>query len=341
MAFLEATRLQVTRLYDKFDFDLVLIPLEYQFLAESGTFDRARLVQAGAFDGVAETFSLNIGNGNWVEGTSERASSLLLIGLDPNGDFLRDPELRAGLALLRNDRSVLIDAFSSPGYGLLDTGTQASIADEPVDIAGHFQLGLFFYAEGSAIVRNVDFARHMPRGAREISLGFIRLAEGADATEMKESLVRALPDDVRVLKHNELIEREQAFFLATKPVGIALEISMWIAFLAGAVILFQVLSTEINNRTKEFAVLKAMGFNAGFVYGVGMLEAGLMAVAAFVPALIAGWLILVSVERATHLPTALTLDLALRVLAIAFAMTLVSAGLALRRLDRADPANLY
>ena len=341
MAFLDATRIQVTRLYDKFDFDLVLVPLEYQFLAESGTFDRARLIQASAFTGVAETFAVNIGNGNWVEQTTERASSLLLIGLDPGGNFLRDSDLDAQLELLSNERSVLVDACSSSGYGPLAAGTEASIADQPVDIAGHFQLGLFFYAEGSAIVRNVDFGRLMPRGERDVSLGFIRLTEGVDPVAMKNELIRALPDDVRVLSNADLIAQEQAFFLATKPIGIALEISMWIAFLAGAVILLQVLSAEITNRTKEFAVLKAMGFNTEFVFGIGIVEAGLMALAAFVPAVIAGWLLLLAVERATHLPTALTLDLMLRVLAIVFAMTLVSAGFALRRLVRADPASLY
>jgi putative ABC transport system permease protein len=340
-AFLDAARIQITRLYDYFDFELVLIPQTYQFLVEGGTFDRSRLAQARAIDGVGETFSLNIASTGWIEPTTERRSTLLLIGLDEPGRFLRDAGLRNELDLLNNSRSVLVDDFSDPDFGPLNTGATATIAGQLMDIAGHFQLGLFFYTDGSAIVRNTEFPRLVRRAPQEVSLGLIRATNGADAAMVKERLARALPSDVRVLTRDELFEHERGFFLSTKPIGIVLDISMWIAFLAGAVILLQVLSTEIVNRMTEFAVLKTMGFSTGFVFGIGFLEVALMAAGAFLPALAAGSFILGMVEQRTHLPTEITLHLTLRVLVIVLLMALLSATIALRRLPRADPVELY
>jgi putative ABC transport system permease protein len=341
MAVLDAVRTQVTRLYDDFDFDVALVPANYQFLYSSGTFDRVRFTQARAVDGVAATFSLNIRATDWTDATNQRNSSLLLIGLDDDLGFIRDTDIRNGLARLPNSRSILVDDYSSSDYGALSTGTTAVVNDQTIEIAGHFKLGLFFYADGGAIVRNTDFANLARRDARQTSIGLIRLAPGADKTAVLAELSRVLPADVHVLTRDALIAQERAFFISTKPVGIMLTISMWIAFIAGSVILLQVISADVINRIREFATMKAMGFSPLYVFGVGAFEAAMLAFGAFVPALLVSTLILFWIERATHLPTAVTPLLALTVMAIALPMCLLSAAVALRRIARAAPAELY
>jgi putative ABC transport system permease protein len=341
IAFLHAARTQVTRLYDDFDFDLAVIPQSYEFLFQSGTFDRSRLMQARALDGVADTYRINIGSASWIENDTGRRSSLLLIGLDDGDDFVRDPMLREALPALGNGHSVLADDFSGSDYGPLKTGTRVQIANQPMDIVGHFRLGLFFYTDGSAIVRNTDFSRLERRAPDAVSIGLVRVAPGADIADVKSRLAGALGEDVRILTRDELFRQEQDFFLSTKPVGIMLAINMWIAFIVGAVILWQVLSTEIANRITEFATMKAMGFAQSFVFGVGVIESVLMALAAFVPAFFAAALILLLVDVLTHFPTAISPALILEVLGIVLLMALVSAAIAVRRIAHADPAELY
>jgi putative ABC transport system permease protein len=340
-AFLDAARNKVTLLYDFFEFDLAVVPETYQFLYSAGTFDRIRLIQARGAGGIDGTFNLNVRTTRWTDQQTGRRSSLLLIGIDDSERFLRDQQLREGATGLRDSRSVLIDTFSHPDYGSTALGTTGTIAGQEVVIAGRFELGLFFYAEGSAIVRNVDFARLSGQNARETSVGLIRLTDRADAAAAKSQLAAMLPRDVRVYSRSELIAQERDFFLTTRPLGIMLRIGMIIAFLVGTVILLQVLSAEIITRTKEFATLKAMGFGPAFVYGVGLLEAALLAIGAFIPAIIAGAGILWSVWRTTHLATTLTWWLSGLVLAIALAMSLLAALTSLRPVQRADPAALY
>jgi putative ABC transport system permease protein len=340
MAVLDAARTQVTRLYGDFDFDLALIPSNYQFLYASGTFDRVRFTQARAVDGVAATFSLNVRASDWSE-ANERRSTLMLIGLDDDFTFVRDPEIRSGLKQLTTGRSVLVDEYSSSDFGALTTGTAAAISGQTVEIAGQFKLGLFFYADGSAIVRNSDFATLARRDARQTSVGLIKLEAGANHVAVLDNLARVLPADVRVLTRDAFIGQEQAFFISTKPIGIMLTISMWIAFIAGSVILLQVISADVINRIKEFATMKAMGFSPAYVFGVGAFEAAMLALGAFVPAIAASAAVLFVIERTTHLPTAVTPVLALSVMAIALPMCLLSAVVALRRIARAAPAELY
>lgn len=341
IAFLHGVRVEATRLYDDFDFDLAVVPVTYQFLYSGGAFDRVRLTQAQADTDVTQAFGLNIGVSRWVDEASLLRSSILLIGIDQPGDFVADRDIRNGYDALNGSRALLVDAWSSSGYGPLKLGREARISDQPVEIAGFFRLGLFFYAEGSAILRNPDFARLTGHDAGLVSVGLLKLRPGADADAAAARLAKSLPADVRVLTHGQLIAQERSFFTSTKPIGVLLRVSMVIAFLVGATILFQVLSAEIIQRAKEFAVLKAMGFRSEFVFGVGLAEIVLLALAAFVPAFVLAAIILWLIEFATKLPMGLTFSISIETLLIVLGMGIASGVSVIGRIARADPAELF
>jgi putative ABC transport system permease protein len=340
IAFLQGARFEVTRLYQDFRFDLALVPRSYEFLMSNGTLDRVRLSEAAALGPVAATYGLNVTPSYWLDKATQRRSSALLIGVDPAREFVADPDIRAGLEDLTSNGTVLVDDYANADFGNIAVGTDANLADRPVTVKGHYHLGLFLYADGSVIVRNSDFAQFARRDPGVISVGLVRLKPGSDPQAAKAELVKALPDDVRVLTHDELIAAEQGFFISTKPIGIMLWISMAIAFLVGAVILFQVLSTEMIARKKEFATFKAMGFSTGFVFGVGLLEAAVLSLGAFLPGLLSGAAILWVVQAMTHLPAGLTVSLVLEVLASVLGMSALAVIAVMRRIWRADPAEL-
>ena len=340
LAFLQGARFEVTRLYQDFDFDLAMVPRTHQFLMSDGTLGRVRLSEAAAIAPIADTYGINISPGYWLDKATERRSTALLIGIDPNADFVSDPDIKAGLPLLNMVGTVLVDDYSSPDFGDIAPGTEATVSERSVTVKGRYHLGLFFYADGSVIVRNSDFPVFAKRDPGEISIGLMRLKPGSDARAVRSDLAKALPDDVRVLTRDQLIADEQGFFITTKPIGIMLWISMAIAFLVGAVILFQVLSTEMIARRKEFATFKAMGFHTGFIFGVGLLQAGFLSLGAFLPGLVAGAAILWVVETTTHLPANITSALVFDVLLSVLAMSGLAVYSVLRRIARADPAEL-
>jgi putative ABC transport system permease protein len=340
LALVQAVRKEVTLLYRAFDFDLVLVPVTYEYMFSSGVFDRLRLAQTRAIDGVADSFGLVVDGGAWT-GQDLRRSPILVIGVDDKPQFIADSQIRDGIAGLKTGSEVLVDRFSSTSLGPLVPGTAAKMDDRPVTIAGQFSLGMFFYASGAAIIRNVNLPQLTGDSGDEISFGLIATSRGADPEAVRLKLVQALPPDVRILSRRELLDSEQRFFLSTKPLGIMVEVGMMVAFLAGTVMLWQVLSAEIMRRLSEFATLGAMGYSAPFVWGVGFCESFLLGLAAFLPAAVIGAIILEGLELTTHLPAQPDLGLWLELLGIVLLMCALCGISVAHRIARAQPASLF
>jgi len=338
---LEASRTKVTALFDDFDYDMVVVPDTYQFLLSFDTVDRIVLDIARATGDVSDTFGLNVDVVHWMQLPSKQMTYNFLIGLDNPGSFVRDRDIRAGWDSLRSPHSILADRYSQNSVGPVSIGTDAQIGDERVTVTGQFKLGLFFYAEGGTIVRNTNFPRLSGRDPRMISIALLKLKPGISADKAKADLIRALPSHTLVMTRDELLKEERAYFLSTKPIGVMIYISMLIACLVGGAIIVQVLSTEVSNRMNEYAVLKAMGSGPVFVYGIGMVQAGLLGLGGLVPAALLGALVLELIEYRTHLGTSLSLGLGVTMLAITLALASTAGAAVVRRVQQADPAELF
>jgi putative ABC transport system permease protein len=338
---LDAAKAKVTMLYNDFNFDLAAVPDTYQFLLNFETIERVVLNQARATGDIAQSFGLNVDVVHWMQWPSKKVAYLFLIGLDDPGTFVRDPVIREGMKSLVSSHDLLMDSWSEPEIGPLATGVTAKIGDEQESIAGHFKLGLFFYGEGSAIVRNTDFPRLTDRDSSKVSIGLFQLRPGVSAQKAKRDLEAVVPEHTLIFTRSELLQQERDYFLTVRPVGIMIYISMLIACLVGTVIMVQVLSTEVANRTKEYAVLKAMGATPWFVHGIGAAQAVLLGLGGLLPALVLGGALLWYIEFRTHLETALGLMLFGKMVAIAFVAALCAAATVVMRVQRADPAALY
>jgi putative ABC transport system permease protein len=341
ISILDAAKAKVTQLYDDFNFDVAAVPDTYQFLLNFESIDRVVLDQGRATGDISQAFGLNVDVVHWMQWPSKKLAYLFLIGLDDPGIFLRDPVIRSSMKSLVSSRSLLMDAYSEPDIGPLETGTRAKIGDEFVSIAGHFKLGLFFYGEGSAIVRNTDFPLLASRDPTKVSIALFQVRPGISAQKAKKDLEAIVPEHTLVFTRDELLQQERDYFLTVRPVGIMIYISMLIACLVGTVIIFQVLSTEVANRMKEYAVLKAMGSSPAFIYGIGVTQSVLVGLGGLLPALVLGGIVLWYIQFRTHLEAALGLVLLGKMLAITFAASICAATAVLGRVQRADPAALY
>lgn len=338
---LDAASAKVTALYDDFNFDLVIVPDTYQFLLSFDTVNRIVLNIARATGDVADTSGLNVGVAHWTQLPSKDMTYNFIIGLDKPGRFIRDRDIRAGWSQLNTPHAILADRYSQPSVGPVSVGTTAEINGERVNVVGQFKLGLFFYAEGGAIVRNTNFARLIGRDPQTISIGLLQLKPGISPAKAKADLIKALPSDTQVLTRSELLRQERAYFLSTKPIGIMIYISMIIACLVAVAIIVQVLSTDVANRMTEYAVFKAMGASLPFVYGVGLTQAGLLGLGGLVPAVAVGAVVLGFIQYRTHLDAAIGLGLTVEMIAITLALAGGAGAAVVRRVQRADPAELF
>ena len=117
--------------------------------------------------------------------------------------------------------------------------------------------------------------------------------------------------------------------------------AVFVAFVVGLVILYQVLATELNNRMHEYATMKAMGFGTAFVYGIGVTQNLLFIVFSYLPAYAIAVAVFYAVKTGIKLPTDMTFELALTVLVMTIVMGITAGMLAMRKLQSADPVDLF
>jgi putative ABC transport system permease protein len=109
----------------------------------------------------------------------------------------------------------------------------------------------------------------------------------------------------------------------------------------GAVILYQILSSEIANRLKEFATLKAMGYTERYIYGVGIRQGLIFSIMGYVPSLILSFGLYRLLRGLSSFPVYMDLTRALFVLGLTLGMCAIAAVFALGKIKRADPADLF
>lgn len=341
LGLLNGARRTASMLYDFFNFDLVIVSDKYQYLADANHFDIMRIIQAGVTPGVASVFKLNINGGAWTDTTTSLTSQALLLGIDSDSTFISNESIRKGLPALQGNNAVMVDLYSHSDYGDMSIGATPKINDTSVVVAGHFTLGVTLFSDGAVMVDNSLYDRLVQGRSRMTNIGLIKITPGSDPDTVKRDLEQSLPKDVLVYKRNDMIKQEQNYFITVKPMGIMFQAGVVVAFIVGVVVLFQVLSTDISNRINEFATMKAMGFSPVFIYGIGIRQALIFAILSYVPSFLLSVAIFKLILLAAHLRVAMTLNLALLVLALSVCMCVISCVLALQKVRKSDPAELF
>ena len=342
LGFLNAAKRAVTLLYEDFDFDIAMVSNNFQFLHRAPPIDRIKLAQvSGAVPEILDTFQLNVKSARWFDNETDIRSSLMLIGIDNKPAFIVDTDIKNKLDDIANGNNIIIDAFSHSDYGDISIGAEAKVNNQSVKIIGSFELGMFFFAEGSAIVDNAQFTRLSGRESRDLSVGLIKIKPGEDSNNTIRQINSILPDDIMTLDRVSFIERERDYFIEVKPLGIMFRLGTLAAYIVGMTILYQILVTDIANRLKEYATMKAMGLGQPFIYGIGITQMFIYVIIAFLPAISLAFIIFFITNTLTKFPVELSSDLVLTVGTMTLAMGVLSGLLALNKLRSADPAELF
>jgi putative ABC transport system permease protein len=337
-----------TRLDRAFRGDVVLISPKALNLQNLSTFPRRRLLQALDVPGVVEAQGLYIRTVNWRNPQTLRSATVQVLGFDPDADVLRLPEVQAQADRLKLPDTVLFDRGARGRYGeliaRLDRGelVTSEIERRTIAVSGLFRLGASFGADATLMASDQTFLRMFPRAkAGSISVGLLTLAPGEPVAPVVRALRRHLPDDVQVLSHADYVQFEENYWRVASPVGFIFGLGTAMAFVVGVVIVYQVLSTDVNAHLQEYATFKAMGFRQRYLLLVVVEQALILAALGFIPgALMPLWLYAVA-AKATSLPIAMTLGRATTVFVLTLVMCLASGAIATRRLQAADPAELF
>ncbi|MFQ6538214.1 MULTISPECIES: ABC transporter permease DevC [Aphanothece] len=337
-----------TRLDRSFKADVVLISPRALNLQNLSTFPRRRLLQALDVPGVTDAQGLYIRTVTWRNPQTLRSATVQVLGFDPDADVLRLPEVMAQADLLKLPDTVLFDRGARGQYkqaiARIDRGERVTseIERRTITVGGLFRLGASFGADATLMASDQTFLRIFPRvSAASVSVGLLTLAPGQATAPVVEALRRHLPDDVQVLSDADFVAFEENYWRVASPVGFIFGLGTAMAFVVGVVIVYQVLSTDVNAHLQEYATFKAMGFRNRYLLLVVVEQALILAALGFIPgALMPLWLYAVA-AKATSLPIAMTLQRAVVVFVLTLVMCLASGAIATRRLQAADPAELF
>jgi putative ABC transport system permease protein len=337
-----------TRLSRSLQTDLVLVSPQMRNMQFLATFSRRRLYQAVDIPGVKSVTALYSNLITWKNPQTRQERQVQAIGFDPNQSVFNLPEVNQNLEALKMPDRVLFDRTTRGQYeqaiAAFEQGKPVTteIERRTIRIAGLFTLGSSFAADGTLMTSDQNFLRLFPRReAGSVSLGLIKLQPGTNPQQVAAALRKHLPNDVKVLTHTELVTVEEDFWKTQSPIGFIFGVGTTMAFFVGVVIVYQVLSTDVNAHLKEYATFKAMGYNNAYLLSIVFEEAVILAVLGFMPGVGLPLVLYQLASKATSLPIFMTLSRVVLVLMLTLVMCMVSGAIATRRLQSADPADMF
>lgn len=331
--------------------DLFLVSPEYQTLYNIRSFNRHKLYQVLGLKGVTAVNSLRISKGSFKNPRNKSFRELLIFGITPEKPAITSGAAPEAIDSLKQLGCVLFDSASRPEYGPIRQifeNRQSCVTEVNkigTRISGFFQMGASFAADGNLLASDSTLLKldnHLKRD--EIEVGLISLKPQLKPEQIKilqAQITRRLGSGVKVLDKEEFCRRERNYWANSTGIGFIFGLGVVVGLIVGVVIVYQVLWADVADHLPEFATLKAMGYTDGYLFRIIMVEALILAIAGFVPGLIASLGLYKIAQAATLYPLTMPPERIALVLSLTVAMCVLSGLIASRKLRSADPAALF
>ncbi len=340
------------RFHERFNYDIALFSPDSVFIVRPQGFSVRRLYQAQGDPAVVDVSPVHIFPAVFKNPWNSERRSINAIGFEPADDLLVTPGFTENQASLTRQDVVILDAASRPEFGppgrslteafAGEDRLKTEINDREVEIAGLFHMGTSFGIDGTILTSVDNWLRLFPdRERNEIQLGLLRLDPAADPDLVRDRLRERLPADVLVMTKADFVDRERAYWNSATPIGYVFAFGAIMGLVVGAIIVYQILFADVTEHLPEYGTLRALGYTNGFVSGIVLQQAVVLSVLGFVPGAGAAVWLYGKAASATNLPLYLTQERAVIVFGMTLGMCALSALLAVRKVRRLDPADVF
>ncbi len=338
----------VTRIHEHLNGDLFLVSSRAKFLDDGQTFSRRHLYQAAAVEGVSSASPFYYSHAGWVNPWNKKVTNVAILAFDPARPVLNLPEVNQQIEQIKLPDKVLVDRRARPDLGAIaeafDRGETVTteISQRRVSVSGMFTLGTTFWVEGYLITSDWNYLRlYGENSIDQVKVGVLSIDSGENLEDVKAKVRETLPSMVEVMTHQEFITAEKEFYDQNHPAGTIFNFGVVMGFVVGIVIVYQVLFADVNDHLSEYATLKAMGYPNKSLLGVIFQEAIILAVLGFIPGFGFSIGMYSLLEALTQMPLAMESAVALRVFFLTLIMCSASGAIAIRKLQSADPAEVF
>lgn len=336
----------VTRVHEHLRGDLFLVSSRSKFLGDKA-FSKRHLYQAAAVDSVASASPLYYSQSAWINPENKEFADVAVIAFNPAQPVMDLPEVNQHLDQIKLPDTVLFDDKSQASLGpVVEWFAQGKpIATEMsgrrIKVGGIFSLGSSLFKSGHVVTSDWNYLRLFGKDTLdEIHVGVLTLKPGADPQTVVRSIQTSLPKDVKVMTHQEFVKSEIAYW-SQDPAGVIFSFGTVMGFIVGVVIVYQVLYSDVNDHLAEYATLKAIGYSGMQLLIVIFQEAMILAVLGFIPGYTLSIGMYMLLGNLTRIPLNMRFDVALQVFILTVVMCLISGAIAARKLQSADPADVF
>ncbi|MEL6642466.1 MAG: ABC transporter permease DevC [Pseudomonadota bacterium] len=336
----------IIKSYDLFNADIMISAQDANTLTEGGNVARQWMFQALADPGVARGTGLFLSNARWEREGDQ--TTFQVYALQPEHlDFLSGD-------ISRNARAIAL-----PNVAIIDQQTRGLDPDlmagirpqsplvtevngQQLAFANTFQGGVSFSADGYMVTSEQTFLRLFPaRTSGAPNHILLKVAAGHQADAVVARLRAELPETLQIRTVADAASEDLRFQTTERPTGLIFGFGVVMGIIVGIVIVYQVLSSDVADHLREYATLKAVGYGPEYFLGVVFEEAVILAVLGFIPGLLISLGLYALLVALTGLPVAMTPALAIAVLLGSLAACTVSGAIATRKLNAAEPADLF
>ena len=330
------------------DADLILIsPRPKSSISMSG-FPKRRLIQTLAQKDVKAVAPVNLTYLLWRNPQNLKTRSILALGFDPEDSLLLNNNFSLKAQALKNPGRVLFDSLSRPEFGPIEKWfldgreIETEVAGKRVKVEGLVELGPSFGADGNLITSRETYLRLFPGNPKgSIEIGLVKLKSDADPLFVSRVLQKSLPNDVRVLTKKEFIDFEKNYWKNSTAIGFIFTLGAFMGFVVGCVVVYQILYSDVTDHLPEYATLLAMGYKLKSLFFVVAREGFILAFFGYLPAYFSGQLLYALVRNSTRLPIEMDANKSILIFVLILFMCMGSAGIAMRKLVDADPAEIF
>ncbi|MCY1668163.1 FtsX-like permease family protein [Rhizobium sp. SL86] len=334
--------------YDPIVSDIMISSYDSNTLTEGSSVSRRLLFRALSVPGISAAAPLYMGKLDWKRADGNTVN-LMVYALPIEAGSFAGPQVQPALARLTPSDHVLIDR-SIRGVDPQElagvtqqTPYRFEVQDRTVTAVGTLGVGAGFSADGVIFASDQTFLSLFPKRIGGTPSHILLQVEDKKAIPALVAQLREMLKDEPVLVRStaDAIADDVRYQTTERPTGVIFGFGVFMGVLVGIVIVYQVLSTDVADHLKEYATLKAMGYPQRFFFGIVLEEALVLGLLGFVPGFLLSNLVYGFLSGVTALPVEMNLQRAVMVLVGTLAASVISGTLATRRLNGADPADLF
>ncbi|HEX3860342.1 MAG TPA: FtsX-like permease family protein [Stellaceae bacterium] len=339
---------------EAFDGEIILTSRDFQTMSFNPPWmPRDLLYEARSVEGVAAASPFYASTVQVVNPVDGNFLTTWLYAFSPDQPIFTLPDVNKNIPQIRLAQTAIIDRHSRNELGVLANEVMrtghldlvlpaSSLRVQFVfTMAGTFEIGPTINVDGNIITSDLNYYRYLGVPLDRVSLGVVRVAKGFDPVAVKEALDHRFGSRARVFVKEDFTENETNFYARKTPIGFIFNAGLAVGVFVGIVFISQVLHGIISDNIREYATLRAIGYNQSFFVRLVAVIAFAIAVITYIPSAAITLVIYAVAASVTKLPLDLKETYLIEVFVLVVTMGLVATFLTTKKLKQADPVDLF